>query len=197
MSHNTLTAPSSSRLMHKDKVWREGICTRADWTLALRRLNLGYYSLFVPSSNLPPRLARQGHSGRLRVFCLQSFSRLFGDEVVVHKRATPGSGPQRWRWFITRHGGCRGLMTSLLRRAAWNQEVFYESSGLIAALSPCGDLRVSVLFHCKLLSTSTRSSVWESWTRIFPPTASITAHLSDSLIRVKVMVYVIKAKLQP
>lgn len=110
MSHNTwtpklsLTAPSSSRLTHKDKVWREGICTRADWTLALRRLNPGYYSLFVPSSNLPPRLARQGHSGRLRVFCLQSFSRLFGDEVVVHKRATPGSGPQRWRWFITRHG---------------------------------------------------------------------------------------------
>lgn len=128
-------------LTGKDKVWREGICTRANWALCF---NVSIWVLFfVPSSNLPPRLTRQGHFGRLCVFCLESFSRLFGDEVVVHKRATPGSGLQPWRWFITRHGGRRGLMTLPLCRAAWNQEDFSEHEPLCAAVSPSGDL-----FYC-------------------------------------------------
>lgn len=46
---------------------------------------------------------RQGHQVRVCVFCLQSPSRLFCDEVVVYKSVTPGSGPERRQWFISWH----------------------------------------------------------------------------------------------
>lgn len=73
-------------------------------------LDLSYYFLFILLSNLPPWITRQGHAGRLCVFCLQSFSRLFRDEVVVYKGVTPGSGPEPWQWFITRHRARAGWL---------------------------------------------------------------------------------------
>lgn len=147
MGHNTWTLtlssspPSFSSWQAKTKCdvreFARGPTERCASTFQSRVL------FFVPLPNLPPRLRRQGHYGRLCVFCLESFSRLFGDEVVVHKRATPGSGLQPWRWFITRHGGRRGLMTLPRCCAVWNQEVFFKNVAVIVAVSPSGDL-----FYC-------------------------------------------------
>lgn len=56
--------------------------------------------LFYPPTSFP-WIRRQGHQVRLRVFCLQSRPvRLFRDEAVAYKSATPGSGPEERRWFI-------------------------------------------------------------------------------------------------
>lgn len=53
-------------------------------------LDFPYCFLFVLRFNLPPWIAGQGHKGRPRVFCSESFSRLFCDEVVAHKSVTLG-----------------------------------------------------------------------------------------------------------
>lgn len=54
--------------------------------------------LFVFRFNLPPRIARQGQQGMLRVFCSQSFSRLFCDEVVAYKSM------KAWAWGVRARG---------------------------------------------------------------------------------------------
>lgn len=77
-------------------------------------LYLFYYFLFILFSNLPSWIMRQGHQESLCVFCLQSASRLFCDEVVVYKSVTPGSGPEPRQWSI---------INMLLRLRVWNEEV--------------------------------------------------------------------------
>lgn len=158
----------------------------------------------------PPSMDHEARLCREAVCLLSALSRLFRDEVVIYKGVTLRSGQEPWHWFITPEQVDLYISTSQSMKWGGFRNVYLQTehesqcnwlavnSGNVLGVCDCSESLVlgRSSFHAhSVLLILTYLNVHKFLTGIFP--ATFIPHLSDSPIRVKVMVYIITTKLQP